>query len=130
MGCTNGGNSTLPPQEAKHFIPFQGLFQSQPLWGRIFTLSESPTPEYYLRKVSDKIEGPHFGSYLIMRIRMTVSASKSALLLTVLCILLASTYGCGTACIVGSAASVGAGAAEAGVTRFEMGRVTRFEIAQ
>jgi hypothetical protein len=39
MGCTNGGNSTLPPQEAKHFIPFQGLFQSRPLWGRIFTLA-------------------------------------------------------------------------------------------
>jgi hypothetical protein len=77
----------------------------------------------------DKVVGPPLGSYLITRIRMTVSASKNALLLTVLCILLASTYGC-TACIVGSAATVGAGAAEAGVTRFEMGRVTRFEIAQ
>jgi hypothetical protein len=31
---------------------------------------------------------------------------------------------------MGSAATVGAGAAEAGVTRFEMGKVTRFEIAQ
>jgi hypothetical protein len=61
---------------------------------------------------------------------MLVSASKNALLLTVICILLASTYGCGTACILGSAATVGAGAAEAGVTRFEMGSVTRFEIAQ
>jgi len=50
-------------------------------------------------------------------------------MLAVLCILLAGTYGC-TACLVGSAATVGAGAAEAGVTRFEMGRVTRFEIAQ
>ena len=93
------------------------------------SLPESPIPEYYLRKVMDKIEGPPFGSYLITRIRMTVSASKNALMLTVLCILLASTYGC-TACIVGSAATAGAGAADAGVTRFEMGRVTRFEIAQ
>jgi len=60
---------------------------------------------------------------------MKVSTSKSAVMLAVLCILLAGTYGC-TACLVGSAATVGAGAAEAGVTRFEMGRVTRFEIAQ
>ncbi|MGB7031365.1 MAG: DUF3568 family protein, partial [Syntrophobacteria bacterium] len=59
---------------------------------------------------------------------MKVSTSKSAVMLAVLCILLAGTYGC-TACLVGSAATVGAGAAEAGVTRFEMGRVTRFEIA-
>ena len=51
-------------------------------------------------------------------------------MLAVLCILLASSYGCTTACLVGSAATVGAGATEAGVTRFEMGRVTRFEIAQ
>jgi hypothetical protein len=50
-------------------------------------------------------------------------------MLAVLCILLASTYGC-SACIVGSAATVGAGAAEAGVTRFEVGKVTRFEIAR
>jgi len=49
-------------------------------------------------------------------------------MLAVLCILLASTYGC-TACIVSSAATVGAGAADAGVTNFEMGRVTRFEVA-
>jgi hypothetical protein len=77
----------------------------------------------------DKVVGPPCGSYLIMRIRMKVSTSKKALMLTVLCIQLASTYGC-TACLVGSAATVGAGAAEAGVTRFEMGRVTRFEIAQ
>lgn len=61
---------------------------------------------------------------------MKVSTSKNALMLAVLCILLANTYGCTTACLVGSAATVGAGAAEAGVTRFEMGRVTRFEIAQ
>jgi hypothetical protein len=61
---------------------------------------------------------------------MTVTAFKNALLLAVLFILFASTYGCSTACIVGSAATVGAGATEAGVTRFEMGRVTRFEIAQ
>ncbi|MGB5923159.1 MAG: DUF3568 family protein, partial [Syntrophobacteria bacterium] len=61
---------------------------------------------------------------------MKVSTSKSAVMLAVLCILLAGTYGC-TACLVGSsAAKVGAGAAGAGVTRFEMGRVTRFEIAQ
>ena len=60
---------------------------------------------------------------------MKVSTSKNALMLAVLCILLASTYGC-TACIVGSAGTMGAGAAEAGVTRFEMGRVTRFEIAK
>ena len=61
---------------------------------------------------------------------MKVSTSKSAVMLAVLCILLAGTYGC-TACLVGSsAATVGAGAAGAGVTRFEMGRVTRFEIAQ
>jgi hypothetical protein len=93
------------------------------------SLSESPIFEYYLRKVMDKIEGPPFGSYLITRIRMTVTASKNALMLAVLCILLASTYGC-TACIVGSTATVGASGAEAGVTRFEMGRVTRFEIAQ
>ena len=51
-------------------------------------------------------------------------------MLAVLCILLASSYGCTTACLVGSAATVGAGATEAGVTRFEMGRVTTFEIAQ
>ena len=93
------------------------------------SLSESPIFEYYLRKVMDKIEGSPFGSYLITRIRMTVTASKNALMLAVLCILWASTYGC-TACIVGSAATVGASGAEAGVTRFEMGRVTRFEIAQ
>ena len=61
---------------------------------------------------------------------MKVSTSKNALMLAVLCILLARTYGCTTACLVGSAATVGAGATEAGVTRFEMGRVTRFEIAQ
>ena len=61
---------------------------------------------------------------------MKVSTSKNALMLAVLCILLANTYGCTTACLVGSAATVGAGAAEAGVTRFEMGRETRFEIAQ
>ena len=60
---------------------------------------------------------------------MKVSTSKKAVMLAVLCILLASTHGC-TACLVGSAATVGAGATEAGVTRFEMGRVTRFEIAQ
>ena len=60
---------------------------------------------------------------------MKVSTSKSAVMLAVLCILLAGTYGC-AACLVGSAATVGAGATEAGVTRFEMGRVTRFEIAQ
>ena len=60
---------------------------------------------------------------------MKVSTYKSALVLAVLCILLVSIYGC-TACIVGSAGTVGAGAAEAGVTRFEMGKVTRFEIAQ
>jgi len=77
----------------------------------------------------DKVVGPPFGSYLITRMRMKVSTSKSAVMLAVLCILLAGTYGC-TACLVGSAATVGAGAAEAGVTRFEMGRVTRFEIAQ
>jgi hypothetical protein len=50
-------------------------------------------------------------------------------MLAVLCILLASTYGC-SACVVGSAVTVGAGAAEAGVTRFELGKVTRFEIAR
>ena len=50
-------------------------------------------------------------------------------MLAVLCILLASTDGC-TACLMGSAGPAGAGATEAGVTRFEMGRVTRFEIAQ
>ena len=61
---------------------------------------------------------------------MKVSTSKNVLVLAVLCVLLASTYGCTTACIMGSAATVGAGATEAGVTRFEMGRVTRFEIAQ
>ena len=61
---------------------------------------------------------------------MKVSTSKKAVMLAVLCILLASSYGCTTACLVGSAATVGAGATEAGVTRFEMGRVTRFEIAQ
>ena len=61
---------------------------------------------------------------------MKVSTSKNALVLAVLCILLASTCGCTTACIMGSAATVGAGAAEAGVTRFEMGKVTRFEIAR
>ena len=61
---------------------------------------------------------------------MKVTTSKNALMLAVLCILLASSYGCTTACLVGSAATVGAGATEAGVTRFEMGRVTRFEIAQ
>ena len=61
---------------------------------------------------------------------MKVSTSKNVLMLAVLCVLLASTYGCTTACIMGSAATVGAGATEAGVTRFEMGRVTRFEIAQ
>ena len=77
----------------------------------------------------DKVVGPPFGSYLITRMRMKVSTSKSAVMLAVLCILLAGTYGC-TACLVGSAATVGAGAADAGVTRFEMGRVTRFEIAQ
>jgi hypothetical protein len=77
----------------------------------------------------EKLVGPPFRSCLIMRIRMKVSISKNALMLAVLCILLASTYGC-TACLVGSAVTVGAGAAEAGVTRFEMGRVTRFEIAQ
>ena len=77
----------------------------------------------------DKVVGPPFGSYLIKRMRMKVSTSKSAVMLAVLCILLAGTYGC-TACLVGSAATVGVGAAEAGVTRFEMGRVTRFEIAQ
>jgi hypothetical protein len=61
---------------------------------------------------------------------MKVSTSKSAVMLAVLCILLAGTYGC-TACLLGSSgATVGAGAAGAGVTRFEMGRVTRFEIAQ
>ena len=60
---------------------------------------------------------------------MKVSTTTNALMLAVLCILLASNCGC-TACLVGSAATVGAGAAEAGVTRFEMGRVTRFEIAQ
>jgi hypothetical protein len=70
-----------------------------------------------------------FGSYLITRILMTISTSKSALRLTVLCILLASTYGC-TACIIGSAGTVGAGATEAGVTRFELGKVTRFELAR
>jgi len=77
----------------------------------------------------DKTVGPPLEAYLITRIRMKVSASKNALMLAVLCILVASSYGC-TACIVGSAATAGAGAAEAGVTRFEMGRVTRFEIAQ
>ena len=56
---------------------------------------------------------------------MTISASKNALMLTVLSMLLASTYGC-TACIVGPAASL----AGAGVTRVEMGKVTRFELAQ
>ena len=60
---------------------------------------------------------------------MKVSTSKNAVMLAVLCILLASTYGC-TACLMGSAGTAGAGATEAGVTRFEMGRVTRFEIAQ
>ena len=50
-------------------------------------------------------------------------------MLAVLCILLASTYGC-SACVLGSAVTVGAGAAEAGVTRFELGKVTRFEIAR
>jgi len=77
----------------------------------------------------DKVVGPPFGSYLITRIRMKVTTSKNAVMLAVLCILLASTYGC-TACLVGSAGTAGAGAADAGVTRFEMGRVTRFEIAQ
>ena len=60
---------------------------------------------------------------------MKVSTSKNAVMLAALCILLASTYGC-TACIVSSAAPAGASATEAGVTRSEMGRVTRFEIAQ
>ena len=60
---------------------------------------------------------------------MKVSTSKNVLMSAVLCILLASTYGC-TACLVGSAGTAGAGATEAGVTRFELGRVTRFEIAQ
>ena len=60
---------------------------------------------------------------------MKVSTSKNAVMLAALCILLASTYGC-TACIVGSAGPAGASATEAGVTRSEMGRVTRFEIAQ
>ena len=60
---------------------------------------------------------------------MKVSTSKNAIMLAVLCTLLASTYGC-TACLVSSAPTAGAGAADAGVTRFEMGRATRFEIAQ
>ena len=30
------GNSSLPPQEARLSIPFQGLNQFRPLWGRIF----------------------------------------------------------------------------------------------
>jgi len=77
----------------------------------------------------DKVVGPPFGSYLITRIRMKVSTSKNAVMLAVLCILLASTYGC-TACLMGSAGPAGAGTTDAGVTRFEMGRVTRFEIAQ
>jgi hypothetical protein len=50
-------------------------------------------------------------------------------MLAVLCILWASTYGC-SACIVSSAATVGGGAADAGVTHFHMGRVTRFELAR
>lgn len=56
---------------------------------------------------------------------MTISASKNVLTLAVLSILLANTYGC-TACIVGPAAS----AAGAGATRVQMGKATRFEIAQ
>jgi hypothetical protein len=32
------GNSSLPPLEARQIIPFQGLYQSRPLWGRIFTV--------------------------------------------------------------------------------------------
>jgi len=56
---------------------------------------------------------------------MTISASKNALILTMLSILLACICGC-AACIVGPAAS----AAGAGVTRIKMGKVTRFEIAQ
>jgi hypothetical protein len=31
-----GGNSSLPPQEARQSIPFQGLNQFRPLWDRIF----------------------------------------------------------------------------------------------
>lgn len=93
------------------------------------SLPASPILEYYLRKVMDRIEGSPFGSYLITRIQMKVGTSKNALKLAVLCILLASTYGC-TTCLVSSAGPAGAGATEAGVTRFEMGRVTRFEIAQ
>jgi hypothetical protein len=61
---------------------------------------------------------------------MTISTSKNALRLAVLCILLAGTYGCTTACLLGSAGTVGAGAAEGGVTHFDMGKVTRFEIAR
>ncbi|MCG6944123.1 MAG: DUF3568 domain-containing protein [Deltaproteobacteria bacterium] len=64
-----------------------------------------------------------------MRRRITITALRNALTLAVLCILLASTYGC-SACVLGSAVTVGAGAAEAGVTRFELGKVTRFEIAR
>lgn len=64
-----------------------------------------------------------------MRIRITITAPRNALMLAVLCILWASTYGC-TACMVSSAATVGAGAADAGVTHFDMGRVKRFEIAR
>ena len=77
----------------------------------------------------DKVVGPPLGSHLITRIRMKVSTSKNAVILAALCILSASTYGC-AACLVSSAPTAGAGAADAGVTRFEMGRVTRFEIAQ
>ena len=50
-------------------------------------------------------------------------------MIAVLCILWASAYGC-TACMVSSAASVGGGAADAGVTHFHMGKVARFEVAR
>ena len=57
------------------------------------------------------------------------TAFKNAFVLIVLCFLWTSSHGC-TACLVSSAATVGAGAADAGVTRFELGRVKRFEIAR
>lgn len=77
----------------------------------------------------ESIEGSAFGSSLNMRIGTTNTASKNAFVFIVLCILWTSTQGC-TACLVSSAATVGAGAADAGVTHFELGRVKRYEIAR
>ena len=59
---------------------------------------------------------------------MRNTCPQKPIIITLIFFVLAAGYGC-TGCLIASSAAVGAGAAEGGVTRVDLGKVKSFEIA-